>query len=437
MAQSSAKSKRKKPNKQRAARVARGEKQALESLAQKRRPFEPLLKEIVAAVVHAAESSFDGPTAASELWATSNDSSPAANGGPAPVTSQISGNGTWLEVGCGLGQLRGLLPPEVLPRMIHTDVLEHLVRGLRERYPEARAQAASVDSLPFEAGSIDVVLGLCAFDSFPDQAGASREVWRVLRPGGRFVHFLDAATNIEPTLLHLVALGRLPLPNFFADIALRRPDLIDGPRVGHLIQPYHDVLSVPLAQFGAVVEMLRRAGHPMAAMLERYMSVFLRRPFEVLPAARAFVELTSSPDVGRPINQALMSLFTTLQQPPYSTHFPFDVQSHSSLINFKATLDRYFGPDFGFEIRVSTIVYARAYEADVVDPLRARVRRVGIGQNSVFWPEPRGVHSSRLKNDLLGPQQPDVSPETHVLREAAIYCLIAEKVDSSHPAALA
>jgi SAM-dependent methyltransferase len=430
MAQFSAKTKRKKPNKQRAARVARGEKQALASLAHKRRPFEPLLKEIVAAVVHAAETSpFDGQTAAGKLQATANASLSAAHGPLAPVNTTLSGGGTWLEVGCGLGQLRGLLPKEVLPRMIHTDVLEHLVKGLLEKYPDARARAASVDCLPFDAGSIDAVLGLCAFDSFPNQAAASREIWRVLRLGGVFVHFLDAATNIEPTLLQLMAAGRLPLPNFFADIALRRPDLIDWPRVGHLIQPYHDVLSVPVAQFGAVVEMLRRAGHLMAAMLERYMSVFLRQPFEVLPAARAFVELTSSSDVGRPINQALMSLFTTLQQPPYSTQLPFDVQSNSSLVNFKATLDRYFGPEFGFEVRVSTIVYARSFEPDVADPLRARVRRVGIGQNCVFWPEPRGVHTSRLAANISHVQQSDVSPTTHVLREAAIYCLIAAKVD--------
>jgi hypothetical protein len=311
--------------------------------------------------------------------------------------------------------------------VIHTDLSEHLVRGLLEKYPDARAQAASVYRLPFEPESVDVVLGLCAFDSFPDHARASHEIGRVLRVGGRFIHFLDAATNIEPVLIQLVNAGRLALPNFFADIALRRPDLVDVAHVGHLIQPYHDVLSVPLAQFTAVLEMLKRAAHPMVAMLERYLSVFSRQPFAVLPAARAFVELTSTPDVGRPMNQALMSLFTTLRTPPYSEQVPFDVQAHSSLVNFKATLDRYFGPEFGFEVRISTIVYARTYELDDQDPLRARVRRVGIGQNSLTWPAPRGVHTSRMDVTLPGPEQVDVSPKTHVLREAAIYCLVAEK----------
>jgi SAM-dependent methyltransferase len=409
MAKAAANAKRKKPNKQKAARVARGEKQALESLGQKRRPFEHLLKEIVASVLHA-----EAPRPVLQLSGAQLDAPNAE---------------AWLEIGCGLGQLRGLLPSEVLPRVIHTDLSEHLVRGLLDKYPEARARAASVNQLPFEDASIDAVLGLCVFDSFPDHARASHEIGRVLRPAGRFIHFLDAATNIEPVLIQLVNAGRLALPNFFADIALRRPDLVDMARLGHLIQPYHDVLSVPLAQFSVVVEMLQRAGHPMASMLQRYTSVFQQRPFAVLPAARAFVELTSTPEAARPMNQALMSLFTTLQQPPYSEHVPFDVQSHSSLVNFKATLDRYFGPEFGFEVRISTIVYARTFEADDRAPLRARVRRVGIGQNSLYWPPPRGVHTSRLNVNLPGPEQAGVAPETHVLHEAAIYCLVAEKSD--------
>ncbi len=404
---------RPKANKQKAARIARGEKQALESLAHKRRPFDPLLREIVSAVLYAQspERRHDG---------TSISASENARDGE-----------TWLEVGSGLGQLRALLPPDVLSRVIHTDVSEWLVRGLLEKFPEARATTADVARLPFETGSVDVVLGLCAFDSFPAPARAAHEIIRVLREGGRFIHFLDAATNIEPVLSKLVAAGLLPLPNFLADIALGRPDLLATEQVGHLIQPYHDVLSVPLPQFSAIAEMLQRAGHPMTAMLQRYMAVFLKQPFDALPAARTFVELTSSPAVGRPMNQVLMSLFTTLQQPPYSDHLRFDLQSHASLAHFKATLERHFGPEFGCEVRLSTVVYARNYEADEREPLRARVRRVGIGQNSVGWPAPLGVPTCRLKPELPSPEPGVATVQTHLLREAAIYCLVAEKVVGS------
>lgn len=403
----SPKDKRSKPNKQKAARIARGEKQALESLGQKRRPFEALLRDIVAAVVHA-----EGPALPSSVE-------------PDVATSA---NQTWVEVGCGLGQLRALLPPNVRERVIHTDLSEWLVRGLMEKFPDARALSADVTRLPFQDSSVSAVLGLCAFDSFPDQVRASREIARVLRPGGRFVHFLDAATNIEPLLVKIVAGGQLPLPNFFADIELRRPDLLDAAWMRQFVHPYHDVLSVPMVQFSATTEMLQRAGHPMAPMLRRYLADFATQPFELLRAARAFVALTSDPAVGRPMNQALMSLFTTLQQPPYSDHFRFDLQSHSSLAHFKATLESHFGPENGFALRLSTIVYARAFEPDEQSPLRARVRRVGIGQNSLDWPDPLGIPASRLKVDLPSPDPNGATIETHVLQEAAVFCLVSEKL---------
>lgn len=395
------KHKRPKPNKQKAARIARGEKLALESLAEKRRPFEPLLKEIVASVLHA-----EGPAAA----------------------DCAGQSGTWLEVGAGLGQLHTLLPSEVHERMLHTDVSEWLVRGLLDKFPQARALTADVTRLPFDAESVDAVLGLCVFDSFPDAAGASREIRRVLRHGGRFIHFLDAATNIEPLLGKLVAAGQLPLPNFLADVSVSRPELVARAHVEHLTRPYHDVLSVSFSQINAIRQMLHQAGHRMAAMLDRYMTVFSRQPFEALPAARSFVELTSDPEVGRPLNQALTSLFTTLQSPPYSEHLPFELRSHSSLAHFKATLEHYFGPDFGYRLVFSAIVYARSFEADTSAALRARVRRVGIGQNSLDWPAPEGVPTYVLNSTLPIADAAAVSTQSHVLREAAIYCLVSEKL---------
>ena len=407
MAKARARQQRAKPSKQKAARRAQGERKALESLAEKRRPFEPLLKQIVAAVLHA-----QGPERAEERDAASE----------VPEGDQL-----WVEVGSGLGHLRALLPPEAHNRLTHTELSEWLVRGLLQKYPQARALTASVTRLPFEAGSVDAVLGLCVFDSFAEQARAAQEIARVLRDGGRFIHFLDAATNVEPVLAQLVEAGRLPLPNFLVDIAQSHPDRLDVRRVAHLILPYQDVLSVPFAQFSAVTEVLQRANHPMLGMLQRYLSVFAQQPFDSLAAARAFVRLTSEPAVGRPVNQALTSLYTTLTQPPYSQHLPFELQPHSSLARFKATLERYFSPDFGFHLRMSDIVYARAYEADETDPLRARVRRVGIGQNSADWPAPQGIAAWQLAPELAHLEPTPGRIDQHVLREAAVYCFVAER----------
>jgi hypothetical protein len=170
-----------------------------------------------------------------------------------------------------------------------------------------------------------------------------------------------------------------------------------------------------------------RAGHPMAKILQGYSAPFLKPPFDALRAARAFVALTSDLRNSRPMNQALTSLVSTLRRPPYSQYIPFELLAHSSLAHFESRLKGYFGADFGFAPRLSAVVYARAFEPSSSEPLRAHVRRVGIVQNSVSWPAPVGVPAQHLKMDLPSPEMPDATPDSHVLREAAVYAFVAEK----------
>lgn len=44
-----------------------------------------------------------------------------------------------------------------------------------------------VGSLPFPDDSFDIVLSMNGFHAFPDKKSAYREIWRVLKPGGKFI----------------------------------------------------------------------------------------------------------------------------------------------------------------------------------------------------------------------------------------------------------
>ena len=44
-----------------------------------------------------------------------------------------------------------------------------------------------VGSLPMDNNSFDIVLSMNGFHAFPDKQKAFREIWRVLKPGGKFI----------------------------------------------------------------------------------------------------------------------------------------------------------------------------------------------------------------------------------------------------------
>ena len=81
---------------------------------------------------------------------------------------------------------------------------------------QAGLLAADVRSLPFAAGSFDLVVSPSTLDHFhdPSDLGRSlREVYRVLRPGGRLIVTLDNRRNVLDWLLH--AMSRLRLTPYY------------------------------------------------------------------------------------------------------------------------------------------------------------------------------------------------------------------------------
>lgn len=118
-----------------------------------------------------------------------------------------------LEIGSGFGQLVGLVP-EYAHRIVQSD---QSVSIARRRETEGKYLVAHAYNLPFPQGSFDVVLGYASFDTILDLPQAVREMKRVLKSGGRIVHFLDLGACPEALLYHLRESGEESIPFPYTD----------------------------------------------------------------------------------------------------------------------------------------------------------------------------------------------------------------------------
>jgi ubiquinone/menaquinone biosynthesis C-methylase UbiE len=89
---------------------------------------------------------------------------------------------TILDAGCGPGGNGAWLAEH--GRVIGVDLASEALDFVRERRPALTPVQASIDALPFDDGSFDVVVGVTVVYSVADDVAALRELARVLRPGG-------------------------------------------------------------------------------------------------------------------------------------------------------------------------------------------------------------------------------------------------------------
>jgi SAM-dependent methyltransferase len=91
-----------------------------------------------------------------------------------------------LEIGTGTGtMLHGLLERGMRVRGVEIDPA--LIAESRRWFGELPVQAVSGVKLPFPAAAFDLVLSFDVFEHIRDSDAHLREVWRVLRPGGRYL----------------------------------------------------------------------------------------------------------------------------------------------------------------------------------------------------------------------------------------------------------
>ena len=113
--------------------------------------------------------------------------------------NQLPANSKILDVGCG----EGLLVEEY--RTQGRDIV-----GLDLHYESAAVRRGDIIHMPFESGSMDVVLALDVIEhlQFPDQTRALSEIHRVLKPGGQFLVTVPNLAHFSSRLAFLLT-GRL------------------------------------------------------------------------------------------------------------------------------------------------------------------------------------------------------------------------------------
>jgi ubiquinone/menaquinone biosynthesis C-methylase UbiE len=92
------------------------------------------------------------------------------------------------DLGCGSGVFSDLLQRAGYD-CVGIDISPKLIALGKRNYPKVEFVEGDVERLPFPAGDFDGVLLSGLVHHFPDPSKCAAEVFRVLRPGGRFVAF--------------------------------------------------------------------------------------------------------------------------------------------------------------------------------------------------------------------------------------------------------
>jgi SAM-dependent methyltransferase len=256
----------------------------------------------------------------------------------------LPSEGAVIEIGMGDGQLYERLPEALLPRVTHTEPFAAASRAFRKQHPNVNVLQAGAEKLPFEDASAAGVVALCVLDVVRDGPAVVRELARVLRPGGRFIHFLDMSTMLEPVVAALEDSGLVLLPNVFAD-----PSAGEWPE---------DLFLVPREQLTMVVTILQATGHALARPLSQYLGVFTTSPLAVAKAAAELIQLQEDSGLRSALRGAFRAAFELAPPELRERLAGFQGRSISSAQLFAQRLRGWFGPEAGFQVELASVMRA-------------------------------------------------------------------------------
>ena len=198
----------------------------------------------------------------------------------------VAGDAEWpyeraLEIGAGTGFfVLNLMQAGLAKQAVVTDIasgmVEVAVRNGQALGLDVTGKVADAETLPFDDGEFDVVIGHAVLHHIPDVEVAMREVLRVLRPGGRFVFCGEPTARGD-----VVARALSRLTWWSATRAMRMPYLRDrfGRPAGEL------AASSEAARLEAVVDLHTFDPNALARLAIRAGAVDVRTVTEELTAS--------------------------------------------------------------------------------------------------------------------------------------------------------
>lgn len=310
--------------------------------------------------------------------------------------------GPVVEIGMGDGQLYARLPAELLPRITHTEPEASASKPFRKQHPEVKVLQAGAEKLPFADGEASAVIALCVMDVVPDPPAVVRELKRVLKPGGRFIHWLDMSTVLNPIVASLRDTELVPLPNVFAD-----PSDGEWPE---------DLFVIPRQQLALIVAILQQSGHPLARPLGQYLQVFSASPLVVKSAAAELVQLQDSAALRAALKEAFRAAFELADGQLRQALATFQGRPISSSRHLEQRMRAWFAPEAGFQVEASDVV--RAWElAPRADGEHAYASLcVGEQRYLPYPPDKRLCADASLPDDA------------QTLRELGIFSFVASRI---------
>lgn len=111
-----------------------------------------------------------------------------------------------LDVACGTGiaARRAIALVGVDGRVVGIDATEAMLKVAERIEPRVEWHLGDAGDLPFDDESFDAVICQSGLMFFPDQVEAIREMWRVLRPGGRLAVQVWAACQAQSVFADII-----------------------------------------------------------------------------------------------------------------------------------------------------------------------------------------------------------------------------------------